>query len=105
MINTEQSVGIGNTKISIIKYADDLVFLSRSKQLGIQKGLVTLHDFCNNNKLTANTYKSKLIYISKRTPAQLPDIYYNGQVLEWVDKFKYLGVTFSFQRIISLIKS
>ena len=33
--------------------------------------------------------------VSKRRPAKLPVIEYNFQPLQWVDSFKYLGVTFS----------
>ena len=36
-----------------------------------------------------------LMYVSKRKPAKLPVIVYDMQPLQWVNNFKYLGVTFS----------
>ena len=35
------------------------------------------------------------MYVSKRRPAKLPVIEYYLQPLQWIDSFKYLGVTFS----------
>ena len=45
-----------------------------------------------NNKLTVNTAKTKLMYLSPRPIDDLPNIHFNGQILEWVDSFKYLGI-------------
>ena len=32
---------------------------------------------------------------AKKSPDHLPKLYYNKEVLEWVNQFKYLGVTLS----------
>ncbi len=90
----QMGIVLGNTKISILKYADDLVLLSTSTR-GLQKGLDALHMFCDTNKLTVNTLKSKVMYVSSRTIKCVPVMSYHGNNLEWVDNFNYLGVTFS----------
>ena len=87
-------VNINGVKVSVLMYADDLVLLSQTED-GLQCGINVLHRFCTENNLTINTSKSKLMYISKRRPDKLPVIEYNSQPLQWVDSFKYLGVTFS----------
>ena len=87
-------VNINGVKVSVLMYADDLVLLSQTKD-GLQRGINVLHRFCTENNLTVNTSKSKLMYVSKRRPAKLPVIEYNCQPLQWVDSFKYLGVTIS----------
>ena len=40
-----------------------------------------------------NTSKSKLMYAFNRGPPKLPVIECNFQPIQWVDSFKYLGVT------------
>ena len=87
-------VNINGVKVSVLMYADDLVLLFQTENR-LQCGISALHSFCTENKLTVNTRKSKLMYVSKRRPAKLPVIKYNLQPLQWVDSFKYLGVTLS----------
>ena len=75
-------------------YADDLVLLAQT-EAGLHRGTNVLHSLCRENNLAVNTGKSKLMYVSKRKPAKLPVIVYDMQPLQWVNSFKYLGVTFS----------
>ena len=95
IMNTVASIGIeiGNEKFTVLKYADDLVLLSNCK-IGIQNGLNALKNYCDENKLTVNIAKSKLMCFSKGSKRNLPDITYDGHSLEWVKSFKYLGITF-----------
>ena len=88
----DMGVNINGVKVSVLIYADDLVLLSQTED-GLQRGINELHSFCAEDKLTLNTLKSKLMYVSKRRPAKLPVIEYNLQQLQWVDSF--IGVTFS----------
>ena len=90
----DMGIHINGVKISILKYADDLVLISQSIS-GLQKGLNELHRYCHENKLTVNSSKSKLMYFSKTIKKKLPNVHYNINELEWVDSFKYLGITFS----------
>ena len=47
----------GNRKLSVLKYADDLVLCSVTSD-GLQLGMNALHEFCVSNNLTVNTSKS-----------------------------------------------
>ena len=95
IINTIPSMGVlvGDRKISVLKYADDLVLCYVTSD-GLQAGVNALHEFCTINHLTVNTAKSK-VNISRKSKRSLPVIYYNEKPLEWVGDFKYLGVHFA----------
>ena len=96
IMNNIPSMGIclGDRRVPLLKYADDLVLISTTKE-GLQSGLDALYIFCNSYKLSVNTTKSQVMYISRRTLQHLPGITYNNERLQWTDMFKYLGVTFS----------
>ena len=87
----QMGVEMGGVKISVLKYADDLVLISTSKD-GLQEELNALCTFCEKNSLTVNKYKSHVMYVSKRKPRQLSVMFYNNTILDWVDNFRYLGV-------------
>ena len=87
-------VSINGVMVLVLMYADDLELLAQT-EAGLQRGINALHSFCIENNLTVNTGKSKLMYVSKRKPAKLKVIVYDMQPLQWVNNFKYLGVTFS----------
>ena len=53
----------GNRKLSVLKYADDLVLCSVTSD-GLQLGMNALHKFCVSNNLTVNTSNSKAMYFS-----------------------------------------
>ena len=38
---------------------------------------------------------------ARKAPEHLPKLYYNKEVLEWVNQFKYLGVTFPSRNIFT----
>ena len=90
----KMGVCVNGTKITVLKYADDLVLLASSAD-ALQAGLEALESYCITNKLTVNTGKSKVMCFARKAPEHLPKLYYNKEVLEWVNQFKYLGVTFS----------
>ena len=83
VMNTIPSMGalVGDRKISVLKYADDLVLCSVTSD-GLQAGVNALHKFCMINHLTVNTAKSKVMYISRKSKRNLPVIYYNEKPLE-----------------------
>ena len=66
---------VGDRKISVLKYADDLVLCSLASD-GLHAGVNALHDFGMINHLTVNTVKSKVMYISRKGKRNLPVIYY-----------------------------
>ena len=53
----EMGVTINDTKISLLKYADDLVLISRGNY-GLQKGLDALKSFSSEKRLTVSTEKT-----------------------------------------------
>ena len=64
LMNNIPSMGVlaRNRKLSVLKYADDLVLCSVTSD-GLQLGMNALHEFCVSNNLTVNTSKSKM-YVS-----------------------------------------
>ena len=102
-MNNVQGMGIwcSHKKITVLKYADDLVLLANTAE-GLQSGLDALHSYCTVNKLTVNIKKSKVMCFANKLPNQLPYLQYNQETIEWVNEFKYLGVTFSV-RILLLV--
>ena len=59
----------------------------------LQKKLDVLYTYCSNNNLKVNINKSKVMAFNSRKDIEL--LLYNGGILQEVDKFKYLGMTFN----------
>ena len=81
----------------IIKIADDTALLS----LLFAKTVINLHvseinqfvQWCESNHLSLNTSKTKdMIFYSKAVCRHQP-VYINGQIIEQVSTYKYLGIT------------
>ena len=58
-------VDINGVKVSVLKYADDIVLMATSPE-GLQTGIDILKNYCEMNKLTVNVAKSKAMCVSKR---------------------------------------
>ena len=71
-MNEIPSMGLmfGDRKISVLKYADDLVLCAKTSE-GLQAGLNALYEFCTTNSLTVNTEKSKVMYVSSKKSKKL----------------------------------
>ena len=95
-IESVESMGalLGNTKITVLKYADYLVLFAKSAE-SLQLGLNALQQFYKINKLTVNCDKSKVMHFTANKSVIVKDLQYDGTNLEWVNNFKYLGVTFN----------
>ena len=91
----QYGVCIGDSVLAHILWADDLVLFSDSIN-GIQKQLDGLFSFCSKNMMIVNELKTKMMVFGSGTKA---DIFFNGSILKWVDKYKYLG------NIISPVKT
>ena len=89
----EIDVCLNRVMVSVLVYADDLVLLAQI-EAGLQRVINALHSFCLENNLTVNIGESKLMYVSKRKPANLTVIVYDLQPLQWVNSFKYLELHF-----------
>ena len=80
-------------KLFILLYADDTVLLSESSQ-GLQNALNTYAQYCDTWKLTVNIQKTKILIFSKGRPGST-NFTFQGNQLETVNEYKYLGILFS----------
>ena len=71
-------------------FADDIVLLAESKE-GLQTCLNKLEGYAKDWKMTVNKKKTKVMIIQNRGKMPAIDITYEGQRLEVVDNYKYLG--------------
>ena len=79
----------------LLLYADDIVIITESSE-GLQKPLNTLYDYSQHWKLTVNINKTKIMFF--RSGGILPKklvFTYDGKELDFVDDFKYLGISFT----------
>ena len=79
-----------------LMYADDILLISRSPEK-LQVLVETVHTYCQQWGLTINKSKSKVQLFSK-VGSKEPQIMLEGQILEVVSSYLYLGVTFSSAR-------
>ena len=79
-------------KLFFLLYADDTILMSESRH-GLQKALDALSVYCQMWKLEVNVDKTKVMIFHKKKKREV--LSFNGNVLEIVDSFRYLGVEFS----------
>ena len=76
--------------LAILLFADDIALFSYSAS-GLQKQLDILSSFCAKRGLTVNVKKTKILVFEPRK-SRVPSFFFNGDIIEQVDEFKYLGV-------------
>ena len=81
-----------------VLFADDAAFIITSSSLEelymkIDKLFRDLECYLRNNRLVPNSSKSKLMMFSSRPTHDLPNIRFADEIVEWVNEFKYLGLT------------
>ncbi len=92
--NLNLGINIGNRKLSILLYADDIVLLSDTEE-GLQTMLNTVYTWSMRSMIKFNDNKSKIVHYRKpsipqtTTPFDLGDNY-----LSVVKQYKYLGIIF-----------
>lgn len=90
-----EGINLGMLKLYLLLYADDIVIFSNTKE-GLQKGLDVLADYCNKWKLTVNIDKTKVMIFRKGGNLKRDmSFHFQGENIEIVNKFVYLGITFS----------
>lgn len=90
-----EGLDVNTFKIFMLLYADDIVLFSNSPG-ELQEGLNLLSNYCKRWKLKINISKTKVMVF--RRGGMLPRnlvFYYEGEPLEIVSKFKYLGIVFT----------
>ena len=81
--------------LSCLKYADDLVIMSTSKN-GLQNCLNKLETYCDKWKLEINTKKTKIMLFNKQgSLIKKHKFTFNQKNIENVREYKYLGFIFS----------
>ena len=82
-------------KIFMLFYADDIVIFSDTAE-DLQRSLDLLLEYCNRWKLKINVSKTKIMVFLKGSilPRNLI-FYYDGNQVEIVKQFKYLGLVFT----------
>ncbi len=81
----------GEKQFSALAYADDIVLISTTKE-GLQKALDITQKYCEDWKLQVNHKKTKCMTFTKGTQKEKHIFTINGQALENVKDFKYLGI-------------
>ena len=90
-----KGINIGNSQISILLYANDVVLLADS-EAKLQEMLDHLHEWSTKWKISINKQKSKVIHLCKRNIEQSNHVFKVGPlIINYTDKYKYLGTYFS----------
>ena len=89
----------------MLLYADDIVVFANSAE-ELQQGLDLLSDYCKRWKLKINVSKTKVMVFRKGVMMSRNLVfYYNGEALEIVNKFKYLGIVFTSGGLLLKLKT
>lgn len=78
----------------LLLYADDTAILAESSSK-LQLQLNCFSRYCSNWKLKVNVNKFKVVIFTKGRIAKNIDFVFNGEPLEIVNEYKYLGIIFS----------
>jgi hypothetical protein len=84
-------VNMDDYSFNSVSWADDLVLVSRSFD-GLQNCMNKLYSYCNKWGIVLNVDKSKYMVMSSGTVKKYYNLMYNGNCIEPVVSFKYLGM-------------
>ena len=83
---------VGNTHVSILLYADDMVLLSDS-EAKLQSMLDHVAQWCSKWRIVVNDVKSGIVHFRKvGTDRSVFTFKLDGKLIETVKKYKYLGI-------------
>ena len=90
-----EGLNVNMFKVFLLLYADDIIIFANTAE-EMQNSLNLLSSYCERWKLKVNVNKTKVMVFRKGgiLPGNL-DFYYDGETLEIVSRFKYLGVVFT----------
>lgn len=96
----EKGIGgtnIGRTKIKAMKYADDIAVIAEDAR-GLKKMLKGMEKYMEKKKLKVNAKKTKVIvFRNGGRRGKKEDWEFNGEKIEEVKEYKYLGFWFNAQ--------
>ena len=94
-----EGIDLNMIKVFMLLYADDIVVFANSAE-ELHQGLDLLSDNCKRWKLKINVSKTKVMVFRKGgMVSRNLMFYYNGEALEIVNKFKYLGIVYTSGRV------
>ena len=90
-----KGIDTGMLKFFLLLYADDIVVFGDTAA-ELQRSLDILCEYCHQWKLKVNINKTKVLIFKKggRLPRELQFLY-DGEVIEIVNNFTYLGINFT----------
>ena len=95
LVGILKQLGIGchlrNIFLSVLLYADDMALVSPSLR-GLQTLLKACEDYCSKWDICLNTKKTKNLAFGSSITNLCP-LFLNGNEIEWVSEWKYLGLT------------
>ena len=88
---------VGAVDADVVLFADDAAFFVSANTLlllysKLHKLLSDLAKYLKVNKLVPNISKSKLMFFASRKCDELIAMNFDGEIVEWVDEYKYLGL-------------
>ena len=85
-------VAFGNTQVSILLYADNIVLIADDEQ-SLQDQLNYLYEWCNKWRLSINNSKTTVVHFRPKCVNRTPFEFKNGNVIiETTDRYKHLGL-------------
>jgi hypothetical protein len=88
-------VTVGEEKIAILGYADDIVLMAESEQ-DLQDMLSRLELWCNSWEMKVNISKTKVVHFRPQSTVRTDfEFKCGGECLEVVNQYKYLGLLFT----------
>ena len=88
--NECKPIKLGNSNLSCLMYADDIVIMSESKD-GLQKCLKKLENYIEMWDMSLNQQKTKILTFQRRGKMPQLNLRFKGKDLEQVKQYKYLG--------------
>ena len=87
-----KGIAFGNTQVSILLYADDIVLMAADEQ-SLQDQLNYLYEWCNKGRLSINNSKTNVVHFRPKCVNRTPFEFKNGNVIiETTDHYKHLGL-------------
>ena len=81
-------------KLLLLMYADDTILVADSAN-DLQEAMDCLNVYCKKWDIKINIDKTKIVIFTNRKKRENANFNFNGQLIDIVDNFKYLGVLFS----------
>ena len=88
-------------KLFLLLYADDTIIFSETAS-GIQKGLSSIKNYCDNWKLKLNASKCKIVIFSRGKVRKFPIFTIGEDTVEVVSSFLYLGLKLNYNNHMTI---